>query len=245
MWNYKIIFLSFFIFSIITPVNIYPQDPDIVAYLKQIEDGNKDQVKDELASLKEKYHGSSSVLFLEGVLTGDGPQAVSIYTDLLKNFPQSRYADASLYRICTYYYAVGRYSLVKSNLAKLKKDFPQSPYIKLMERNIPDDDIVSVETNNEAADTGGENIYEPADSESYNYTIQAGAFIIAGNAQVLKTELDSAGYDASIRKKTIAGTSFNILYVGKFVNREDAKNTLALINKKYFLNGRIISINSK
>jgi len=245
MLNNKLIFLSVFIFSIISQINIYPQDPDIVAYLKQIEDGNKAQVEDELTALKEKYPRSPSILFLEGVLTGDGQQAVDIYTNLLKKYPQSRYADASLYRICTYYYAVGEYSAVKSNLIRLKKDYPQSPYIKLAERNLPDENIIAVEKNFAAIDNMSNKIYQPADSESYKYTIQAGAFTIADNAKLLKTELDSAGYFTRIEDRAVAGTSFHIIYVGKFVNQEDAKSFLKLINGKYSLNGRIVSINSK
>ena len=87
--------------------------------------------------------------------------------------------------------------------------------------------------------------YEPADTESYKYTIQAGAFTVSDNAKLLKTELDSAGYFTRNEDKTVAGTSFHIIYVGKFVNQEDAKSFLKLINKKYSLKGRIVNIDSK
>ncbi len=245
MLNIKSIFFSFFIFAIIFQINVYSQDTDIVTYLKQIEDGNKDRVLDKLASLKKKYPDSPSILFLEGVLTEDGQQAVTVYTNLLKKYPQSRYADASLYRICTYYYALGKYSAVKSNFNILKKDYPQSPYIELAERNLPNEDIISDEKNSVTIDTLSDNKYKQADSESYKYTIQAGAFTIADNAKLLKTDLDSAGYYTIIEDKMVAGTSFHVIYVGKFVNQEDAKSFLKLINKKYSLNGRIVSINSK
>jgi cell division septation protein DedD len=83
------------------------------------------------------------------------------------------------------------------------------------------------------------------DTKSYKYTIQAGAFTVADNANSLKSDLDSAGYFTKVEDKNVAGTSFHIIYVGKFVNQEDAKNFLKLVNNKFNINGRVVSINSK
>jgi cell division protein FtsN len=184
-------------------------------------------------------------MFLEGVLTDDGEKAISIYKDLVKKYPQSKYADASLYRICTYYFAVGKYSDVKSNFKKLKKYYPQSPYIKLTERDIPDEDVTDEKEVNENDKTASDIAVKPADSKSYKYTIQAGAFTIADNAKSLKSDLENAGYFTTIEDKTVGGASFHIIYVGKFVNQEDAKSFLQKLDKKYNLNGRVVSINSK
>jgi hypothetical protein len=245
MSNLKLILLFVFTLNLIIPINSYPQDADIVVYLKQVEDGNKDIVADKLPSLKKKYPGSSSIMFLEGVLTEDGKQAVSIYTDLLKKYPQSRYADASLYRICAYYYATGNYSAVKSNLNRLKKDYPESPYIKLSDRNMPGKDMIIDEKVTEQRDTINDKPSQPVETEEYRYTIQAGAFTLADNAKLLKTDLDNAGYFTKIEDKIVAGTSFHIIYVGKYVNQEDAKSFLKILNKKFNLGGRVVGINSK
>jgi len=245
MSNYKFIFLSVFILPIVFHFNAYTQDADIITYLKQIEDGNKDQVAGKLETLKTKYPDSPSIMFLEGVLTDDGEKAISIYKDLVKKYPQSKYADASLYRICTYYFAVGKYSDVKSNFKKLKKYYPQSPYIKLTERDIPDEDVTDEKEVNENDKTASDIAVKPADSKSYKYTIQAGAFTIADNAKSLKSDLENAGYFTTIEDKTVGGASFHIIYVGKFVNQEDAKSFLQKLDKKYNLNGRVVSINSK
>ena len=83
----------------------YSQDVDIIPYLKQIESGNIDAVRSELTDLKEDYPESPSVKFLEGVLTENGQLAVVIYQDIVDNYSTSRYADAALYRIFSYYYA--------------------------------------------------------------------------------------------------------------------------------------------
>jgi len=245
MPKYKLIFLSVFTLFSIFSANNYPQDTEIVTYLKQIEDGHKNQVVDNFPSLKKKYPDSPSIMFLEGVLTEDGQQAFSIYSNLLKKYPQSRYADASLYRICTFYYSIGNYTESKNNLARLKKDYPQSPYINIASRYFPDKNQIIEARITETLGTTAIKTSVPVDSESYKYTIQAGAFTVEDNAQALKTELDNAGYFTSLEDKTVAGTLFHIIYVGKFVNQGDAKNNLKLINNKFSINGRIVNINSK
>jgi hypothetical protein len=245
MQNNKLIVFSVLILSMIFQINLYPQNPDIVGYLRQIEKGTKEQAEHDLAALKEKYPGSPSVLFLEGVITEDGPKAVSIYANVLNEFPQSRYADASLYRICAYYYAIGKYEIVKTNLNTLKNNYPQSPYIKLAERNIREGDLISNEKKSAIIDSGITKKTENINSNNYNYSIQAGAFTVAENANLLKSVLDSAGYFTRIEVKLVAGSSFHIIYVGKFVNRNEANGVLNLINKKYNLKGRVVNINSK
>lgn len=245
MSNFKLIFLFIISLSIFPQINVFSQDIDIVTYLKQIEDGNKAKVVEELPLLKKNNPGSLSLIFLEGVLTDDGQQAVSLYTYLLKKFPKSKYADAALYRICSYYYAIGKYTAVKSNLSRLKKEYPQSPYIKLAQRELPARDLVNGENETDIDKNVTTKLNKSEDTKSYKYTIQAGAFTVADNANSLKSDLDSAGYFTKVEDKNVAGTSFRIIYVGKFVNQEDAKNFLKLVNSKFNLNGRVVSINSK
>jgi tetratricopeptide (TPR) repeat protein len=238
---------------------VYAQDADIVPYLKQIENGSKQEVAGKLPELKKNYPNSPSILFLEGVLTENGQQALAIYSSLIKKYPNSKYADAAVYRVYTYYYAMGRYKTSKTYLDKLKKEYPNSPYIKLAERYLPDKDFdiaggsnklrVSSEGGNRV--TSGKDTLTSAktsaetDSEKYKFTIQAGAFTVDENAKSLKKEFDNAGYYSTNGEKMVAGTLFHIVYVGKFVNQGDAKNFLATLNTKFNLNGRVVSLSSK
>jgi hypothetical protein len=242
MPKYKSILFPVIILFLIQ-ANIYSQDTDITNYLKQIEDGQRTQVSDKLELLKKKYPDSPSIMFLEGVLTEDGQQAVSTYTGLLNKYPKSRYADAALYRICGYYYAIGKYSYAKKYLNRLKLNYPQSPYIKLADKVLPaKDDLI------EQGKSMSPEIDETQPSielENYKYTIQAGAFTVAENAKSLEAELDSAGYYTKNEVKSVAGTSFHIVYAGKFVTLNDAEAFLKLLNKKYGLNGRIVTNNIK
>ena len=202
-------------------INIAGQGIDISDYLKKIESGKIEEVKEKLPELKAKYPHDPSVLFLEGILTENGKTSVSLFSNVVNNYPQSRYADAAMYRIYSYYYALEMSPESASWLGKLKKNYPSSPYIKIAEKNnkISDQKI------------------------KYKYTIQAGAFSNKENANALKKQFIDAGYSSEIKDKTVAGTIFQVVYVGKFTTEEEAKNFLQQINSQYNLDGRVISIN--
>jgi hypothetical protein len=202
-------------------INIAGQGIDISDYLKKIETGKIEEVKEKLPELKAKYPHDPSVLFLEGILTENGKTSVSIFSTIVNTYPQSRYADAAVYRIYSYYYALEMSPESASWLDKLKKNYPSSPYIKIAEKNnkISDQKI------------------------KYKYTIQAGAFSNKENANALKKQFIDAGYSSEIKDKTVAGTIFQVVYVGKFTTEEEAKNFLQQINSQYNLDGRVISIN--
>lgn len=211
---------------------LFSQDVDIVSYLKRIESGEKDDVEKKLPELKSKYPNSPSVMFLDGVLTENGQDAVSIYSKIVNSYPQSKYADASLYRIYSYYYALGLYDAAKKHLEKLKKEYPESPYIKLSDKNIPSEDEITI-VNKEQKEIPKAN---------YNYTIQAGAFSKLKNAQSLKKDFDDSGFKSEIKDKTVGGSVFHIVYVGEFLSEDEAKNFLQVINKEYKLDGRVVRI---
>ena len=110
----------FFIFFLILVSPLYSQEKDIVPYLRMIEGGAKDSVAQMLPGLKKSYPNDPSVLFLEGVLTENGQDAVPIYNRILSDFPESKYADASVYRLYSYYYSLGLYNTAQSFLNRLK-----------------------------------------------------------------------------------------------------------------------------
>ncbi len=240
---FSFLFISFAVLFL--PKYLYAQELNIIPYLKQIEDGNKSQVEQELPDLKKNYPNSSNLLFLEGVLTENGQQAVSIYNNLIKNFPNSKYADASLYRIYSYYYALGMYGAAKNFLNRLEHEYPNSPYISIAKKNIPKQDSTVVARRALPADTSNDEKKEHVSqsNENYPYTIQAGAFTVLKNAETLKESFIKNGLYSTIEEKSVAGTTFHVVYVGKFSNEDDASESLKQINTKYNLNGRIVKLN--
>lgn len=227
----NLIILSLFTFFSIS-LFTFAQDVDIVNYLKQIESGEKNEVEKILPGLKEKYPNSPSVMFLDGVLTENGQDAIVIYSKIVNSYPASKYADAALYRIYSYYYALGLYETAKKQLEKLKKEYPDSPYIKIADKDIPSGGEIA------PVDKKEPDITKP----DFGYTIQAGAFSKLQNAQSLRKDFDDSGFKSEIKDKTVGGTVFHVVYVGEFKSEDDARNFLQVINKEYKLDGRVVRI---
>lgn len=226
--------MLFFISFVFLTSPLHSQEKDIVPYLKLIERGEKDSVLQILPELKKSAPNDPSVLFLEAVLSGNGQEAIPIYERIISDFPKSKYADASVYRLYSYYYSLGLYNTAAAFLNKLKKDYPWSPYIKIAEREIP--------TENEPS-SSSPGITSTEDSVDYLYTIQAGAFSNDSNAMSLKKSFEDAGYYSFIGTKSVGGSDFSIVYVGRFKKHEEAESFLQIVNEQFDLKGRIVSIN--
>lgn len=222
------------LFIIIINCNVSAQEADIVPYLKMIEQGKLEEVKVKMIDLKNDYPKSSNLMFLEAVLTENGQDAVTLYQQLVEKYPKSSYADASLYRLYSYYFALGLYNTADKNLTKLKKDYPESPYIKMASVNFVKNEELTEQTNQT------NNI--PKDENELNYTVQAGAFTSSANATTLRKEIENAGMVSFIKEKNIAGTTFNVVYVGKFETRKEAEDFLPIANTRFNIAGRVVEI---
>jgi len=230
----KYFFTTLFILSFLSTKPIIAQEVDIVPYLKMIEQGKIEEVKGKLLDLKTDYPKSSNLIFLEGVLTENGQDAVVLYQTLAEKYPKSAYADAAIYRIYSYYFALGLYNTADKNLNKLIKDYPESPYIKMASANVVKNDV------EETTQTPVEN----GDAEKqFSYSVQAGAFTNADNANSLKKDIESAGMASFIQEKNVAGTVFNVVYIGKFETRKEAEDFLPIANTRFRIAGRVVEIN--
>jgi tetratricopeptide (TPR) repeat protein len=225
----RILLLSF----LLTPVFVIAQEVDIIPYLKQIEQGKSEDVKTKLPELKKDYPKSSNVMFLEGVLTENAQDAVGIYQNILDKYPKSAFADAALYRIYSYYFALGLYNTADKSLTKLKNDYPESPYIKMAAMN---------KSETEKTETQPVKSSDDSSDENSKYTVQAGAFTNDVNANKLKDDFTAAGMKSFIKDKSVGGATFHVVYVGKFVSRDKAESFLQIVNSQFNITGRVVEI---
>jgi tetratricopeptide (TPR) repeat protein len=236
MNNLSIAILLYFLLS----VNLFADEPDISNALKQINSGNVKAAESILQNLKSTNPTDPSTIYLDGILTKNGDDALQKYSVVLEKFPNSKYADAALYRIFTYYYSLGFYTKAGMYLERLKKDYPESQYIKIADRSIPINEKEGVQT----LDTNPKPI-NPSNNitKKYNFVIQAGAFLNEDNAKKLSDKLRSENYLTEITIKEVGGTSLNIVNVGQFVSEEEARPELSILEKKFGIKGRIVPIN--
>ena len=230
-FNLKILLLFVFLFPLVT---ISQQKINIIKYLKKIEAGKSGEVVPELNKLKLKYPNSPSVLFLNAVLTKDGNSALAQYENIYKNFPNSNYADASLYRIFTFYYSLGYYKKAENILNKLKSQYPKSPYINTADLDIQNQK--SLEAFPTTVNLRSKII------PSAIFTIQAGAFLNIDNANRLKEKIIKTGYPSEVVNKNIGGSIFHIVTAGKFATQKETDFLLKRINQLFHLKGRVIRI---
>jgi len=219
---------------------LFSQEVDIVSALKQIENGNIKSAETILHDLKIKNASDPSVIFLDAVLTKDGEEALKKYSAVLEKYPVSKYADAVIYRIFSYYYSLGYYKKAETYLNRLKKDFPESPYIKTADRKIPD---VEEQPSQSVAGLTKPKRPEKTETGTYNFTIQAGAFLNVDNAKKLSEQLNRENYFTEITTKDVGGSILNVVNVGRFTTEDESKSVLILLEKKFNLKGRIVPIN--
>ncbi len=131
-----IIFAALCISGILTIQAQETIEPDIQKRLDLIKRGNIGQVRAELHSLLERYPHNPGVLYLQGMLTSDGGEAVRTFQSVIDNFPKSDWADDALYKIYQYYYALGLYKTAEMKLDKLRRDYPQSPYLRSLQQQV-------------------------------------------------------------------------------------------------------------
>lgn len=222
----------FWVLPFVTTI-IYSQSVNIIPQLKKIEAGQIDEVKEELSRLKLTKSGSPNVIFLEAVITEEGESAHKLYELVYTNFPNSQFADASLFRDYSYFFALGLYKKADDLRNKLQSGYPNSPYLKSTADNLPTNDEMLIIDSNP---------YKIKSSNEVRYTIQAGAFGQFDNAFNLKRKFDEDNLEAKISPKRVNNVQLHIVTVGSFTVRTNAESFLERINKKYSLVGRIITI---
>jgi len=240
--NLRAILLVIMFLPTLATSTLLAQEVDIAPALQQIESGNISNASTILLNFKSKNAGDPSVIFLDAMLTKDGDEALRKYSTVLEKFPESKYADASLYRIFSYYYTLGYYKKAETYLDRLKKDFPESPYIKTADRKLPEIEEPIIQTIDKP-ETQPPIQPEKVEVKSYNFTIQAGAFLNVENAKKLGEQLKKENYFTEITTKEVGGSILNVVNVGKFVNEEEAKPVLSFLLSKFNLKGRTVSIN--
>ena len=203
-----------------------------------VEKGQINQAQVDLENLRNEFPDHPDVIFLDAVLTADGKIAYEKYSRVYSIFPDSRFADASVFRMFSYHFALGEFSQANNYKVILEDEYPRSPYIKIAGRNISKINSKNVTVQN----TSNKNILTKniKKSPEYNYTIQAGAFISKENALKLERDFLNKGFPVHILKKDVAGSILNIVTVGEFETMNEARTALQSLNREYNIKGKII-----
>jgi len=218
------------IIFLICSVQLFAQNVDVVPQLKMVEQGKIEEAKQNLEFYQRTNKDDPNVLFLQAVLTDNGEDAEKIYELIYSTFPDSKFADAALFRSFSYYYAIGLYRKAEQLKRQLAEDYPNSPYLKSTDRNFPQSDEMVL------VDNSPVKIKSPNDPK---FTIQAGAFSNLQNAVSLRNKFVNAGLTSRISDNIVNNLELYIVTVGKFMKREDATDLLKRLKGEFSVDGRI------
>jgi len=230
-----------------TVVTAQSEEPDIPRLIEMVNRGEADQVRADLPSLLSRHPNNPGILYLQGLVSEEGTEAVRIYQSIVDNFPRSEWADNALYRVYQFYYALGLYRTAELKLSQLRTEYPESPYVSTAsgtettaleeERptpDLPDSAAPPAVASPRAAVTAG-----PMQTELY--FLQVGAFTVQANAERQKTVFQDLDYPVEIISKTINGRPLYLVLVGQYRTYEDAKAAGAEIRTSHGVESIVIA----
>ncbi len=221
-------------------------DPDINSYIAQINNGQGEEVRNEIPSLLAKYPNNPGVLYLQGMVTSDGGEAVRIYQSIVDNFPKSEWADDALYKVYQFYYALGLYRTAELKMTQLRKEYPNSKHLQaaaaepetkgLAEEHQPPPAAVQP-----VPDTVAQPAHEPVAAQPLHFALQVGAFTAQVNAEKQKLFFEQLGYPVEVLNKVKDNRALFLVWVGTYPTYDEAKAGGAEIKKKYNVASIVIS----
>lgn len=210
------------------------QEPDMIKALQLIERGKADSVRMLLAGIKNTE--SAGYIFLDALTTEQGQNSIIKFEKLLKIFPDYVYNDAAIFRLHSYYYALGSYNRAKELAAKLEKEYPNSPYRKQLDKMLYSEEAETVQTVPESP-----RVVENSEPKQKGYILQVGAFLNKTNAERLRNGLVSAGYETFLEEKEIGGSLFLVVLVGEFNSEKETETVKQKIDREFKTNAKIIA----
>ena len=224
------------------PVTIDAQsaDPDISRYMSLIDNGQADQVRSELPSLLARYPNNPGVLFLQGIVTKEGAEAVRIYQSIVDNFPMSEWADAALYKVYQFYYALGLYRTAELKMNQLKKEYPASKYLTGSAE--PETQNLAEEQEQPPASQTDETTRRAKTTDpQVQFALQVGAYTAQVNAEKQKLFFEDLGYVVEVISRVKDNRSLFLVLVGGYPTYAEAKAKSTEIKQTYNIDSIVIS----
>ena len=251
------------IFSIIIIIT-FSFGQNINLYLSLIEQGQVEGVRETLPELISKFPNNPEVRYLKALLCEDCESAINQYTELLKTYPDSKYAPDAAMKIGEYFYAKGLYT----QSARLLKNIPITyPRYKEIQRvtNLMINSFNAIGEADSAKyygliinsmfpsiETGIKNISSKnkplGQVFEFNkkkpiygpYVIQIGAFGSPENAKRMKMQVTQLGHDVSINDVESNGKKLYAVRVNRFKSKKQAERIGKDIKSKLGVEFRVL-----
>jgi tetratricopeptide (TPR) repeat protein len=230
------------VFLFLAPIYLTAQEKlDIGSYITRIESGDAGSVREEIPSLLQSHPNDAGVLYLQGLVTTDGAEAVRVYQGVVDNFPRSDWADDALLKVYEFYYAIGLYRTAEMKWNQLKNDYPDSRHLsaggQIQTAGLPDE---SPRGADDRVNTLGETAAS-TDKTQGQFALQVGAYSSRENAEKQKLFFEDLGYPVEVFNRLRDSRSLFLVCVGNYLTYEEAKERAADIQKKYRVDSFVVS----
>ena len=233
-------------------VAAYGQDAEVQKYVAMVGEGRVEEVRQAVPALLEQYPNHPGVLYVQALVTKEGAEAARIYQSIVDNFPRTAYADAALYRVYQFYYSLGLYRTAELKLAQLKREYPDSRFLKKsgQETAALAEEIDTTRTtpapsappvSGSPAPQATESMVPSRPPEAATvapaaFVLQVGAYGTLDNAEKQKKFFAERGFAVELITKVRDTRTFHVVLVGRYATYEEAKAAGTEIKKKYTVN---------
>ena len=260
----KSLLLTILLLSLLITAGSYAQSSSSIVDL--IKQGKTEEARRLLVKMEKDKYSPDLLLFLSGLLSTKGDEAVKKYNKLITQYPDSPYSDDALFRIAQHKYALGLYNQAKSNFLLILKKYSQTSlkpkclywsglstlamgqqdsalsYFNTIIKKYPASEMKNAAETELAIISGTKNTSpknNPNLQKSF-FSIQVGAFTRQQNAILRKSFFEKKGYQVQLSTKEKEGTKFYLVWVGKFSTRDQAILFGEKLKKKFGLKYTII-----
>jgi tetratricopeptide (TPR) repeat protein len=247
--------LVFFVFVL----SLQSQNVDL--YLSLINEGQSKGVLENLPELISKYPKDSGVLYIKALLSQDGDDAIKQYKNIIKTYPNSKYAPKSAMKLGEYYYAKGLYTQSANLLKNIPVKYPRfndmqrltdlminsfnaigeadsAKYYGLIIKSM----FPAINADIDEDDKKLSEVFEFKKKKLNKgpYVVQIGAFSSKENAKRLKLQVSQLGHDVSINKVDSNGKTFFAVRVNSYKSKIKAESIGKDIKSKLGVSYRVL-----
>jgi hypothetical protein len=210
---------------------------DIAPYLERYQNGESEDLREEVSDLAERYPEDPGIRYLQGVVTEDGTDAVRIFQGLVDRHPQSEWADDALYRVYQFYVSIGLQRTADLKMAQMRNDYPDSPFLAMRTSAKP----APPRAEQQPAEASAPPIAPPAGTQSGQFALQVGAYSSRENAEKQKLFFEDQGFPVEIINRVKDSRSLFLVFVGNYLTYDDAKSRIGDIWKQYRVESFVVS----
>ncbi len=117
------------IISILSAAGLFAQKDEVNKNLRLAAYGKIDEVRAVIPDLLAKYPNDAGVKLLHGTILDDAFLALEVYQSIIKNYPESEWADHAYWRIVQFYAVLGDTAKAQAELANFRSRYPASAFI--------------------------------------------------------------------------------------------------------------------